>query len=182
MFIHIDPDSRLAKVILVAGMPLFAGFLVYQIVNFGRAFRSCGWPAADGVVVASVVERNRDMHGLPHSTAKIRYVYTVAGRRLENDTIAFGAARGQMTWGYADDKVEKFPKGRAVSVYYDPENPEMSCLERGGLGWEDCFMLLVCGAGIILGARELWKAIRWLTRSPGEDVSRESDPLGAPPA
>jgi len=165
VFFHVDPNSWLAKVILVAGLPLFAGVLVYQVMHFGRALRSCGWPAAAGVVVESMVERHRDMHGLPHSTAKVRYRYTVAGRQLENDTIAFGAVRGQLTWGYADAKVEKFPKGRAVPVYYDPEHPEVSCLEPGGLSWEDCFMLLVCSGGIAGGAREVGKAIRWLRRN-----------------
>jgi hypothetical protein len=159
---HVDPDSWLAKVILVAGLPLFVGFLVYVMMNFGRALQSYGWPAADGLVVESVVEKLWDMHGLPHSKAKIRYVYPVAGRQLENDTIAFGGVRGQLTWGYADSKAGTFPKGRAVPVYYDPEHPEVSCLERGGVGWEDCFMLVVSGAGIALGARELRKAIRRL--------------------
>ncbi|MCI0360523.1 MAG: hypothetical protein L0211_18760 [Planctomycetaceae bacterium] len=91
MFIHVDPDSRLGKVITVAGLPLFAALLLYQLADFGRAFRSCRWPAAAGVIVESV-----------------------------------------------------------------------SCLEQGGLGWEDGFMLLVGTAGIILGARDLCQAIRWL--------------------
>jgi hypothetical protein len=162
VFVHIDPESRLAKVIVVAGVPLFGAMLAYAMVSFWRAGRSCAWPAADGVIVESVVERGRDMHGIPHSTAKIRYAYTVAGQRLENDTIAFGAVRGHLTWGYADGKVEKFPKGRAVPVYYDPVHPEVSCLEPGGVGWEDCFMVLVSGGGIFAGTRELRKAIRWL--------------------
>ena len=162
MFIHIDPNSSLAKVILVAGLPLFAGLLVYLTLNFDRAFRSCDWPAANGVVVESVVERKRDMHGLPRSTAVVRYVYTAGGRQLENWTIAFGVARGKLTWGYADAKVEKFPKGQAVPVYDDPEQPDVSCLEQGGLGWEDGFMLLVCSTGITLGVKGAWKAIRWL--------------------
>jgi hypothetical protein len=176
MCIHIDPDSRLGRVVVVLGLPFFAALLVCQMVNFGRAFRSCGWPAARGVIVASAAERARDVHGLPYSMAKVRYTYASAGRQLENGTIAFGLFRGMLTWGYADAKVKTFPTGRVVSVYYDPAHPEVSCLERGGLGWEDCLMLLVVIAGITHGARELRKAIPWL--APNKSLHETAAPNG----
>jgi hypothetical protein len=75
MFIHIDPDSRLGRVVIVVGLPIFAALLVYQMVNFGRAFRRGGWPAAAGVIIESIVERTWDVHGLPHSKAKVFYSY-----------------------------------------------------------------------------------------------------------
>jgi hypothetical protein len=161
---HIDPDSRLGRVVLAVGLPIFAALLAYQMLNFGRAFRSCGWPAAQRVIVESVVERARDVHGLPHSKAKVRYTYAPAGRQLENKTIAFGVFRGILTWGYANATVERFPKARGVSVYYDPDDPEVSCLQQGGLAWEDCLMLLIGIAGTTHGARALRKAIRWLSK------------------
>jgi hypothetical protein len=174
MFIHIDPDSRLGRAVIVVGLPIFAALLVYQMVNFGRAFRSCAWPAAAGVIVESIVENARDVHGLPHSKAKVFYTYAPAGRQLENGTIAFGVFRGMLTWGYGEAKVKTFPKGRVVSVYYDPDHPEVSCLEPGGLGWEDCLMLLVVIAGITHGARELRKAIRWL--APNKSLHQTAAP------
>ena len=176
MFIHIDPDSRLGRVVIVVGLPLFAALLVYQMVNFGRAYRSCGWPAAAGVIVESLVERVWDVHGLPHSKAKVFYTYALAGRQLENGTIAFGVFRGMLTWGYAEAKVKTFPKGRVVSVFYDPDHPEVSSLEPGGLAWEDCLMLLVVIAGITHGTRELRKAIRWL--APNKSQHQTAAPSG----
>jgi hypothetical protein len=113
---------------------------------------------------------------LPHSNAKVFYTYAPAGRQLENGTIAFAVFRGVLTWGYAEAKVKTFPKGRVVSVYYDRDHPEVSSLERGGLGPEDCLMLLVVIAGITHGARELRKAIRWL--APNKLLRRTAAPSG----
>jgi hypothetical protein len=70
-----------------------------------------------------------------------------------------------LTWGHADKKAEQFPKGQAVSVSYDPDHPELWCLEPGGLEWEDCFMLLVCAGGLVLGIKEIRNFARWLQRT-----------------
>ena len=164
MFIHVDPNSRVAKVILVLGLPMFVTVLWIQSVGFSRAYRSLRWPATDGVIVESRVEREWGIHG-PHSTAKIRYAYVVPGNKFENDTIAFGLVRGMLTWGYSDREVQRFPKGRAIDVFYDPGHPEVSCLERGGLGWEDCFMLVVSGGGIVMGMKHLWNFARRLLKA-----------------
>ncbi len=47
----------------------------------------------------------------------------------------------------------KFPKGIAAKVFYDPVHPEISCLETGGIGWEDIFMLIVSIGGIFMAWR-----------------------------
>jgi hypothetical protein len=81
-----------------------------------------------------------------------------------------------LTWGYAESKVKTFPKGQVVSVDYDPDHPEVLCLERGGLGSEDRLMLLVVIAGITHGTRELRKAIRWL--APNKSLHQTAAPSG----
>jgi hypothetical protein len=161
MFVHIDPDSKLAKIILVLGIPFFATVLWFQLASFSCAYRSQNWPTAGGVIAESRVERLWGIHG-PHSELRIRYTYVVAGKRLQNDTVAFGLCRGCMTWGHADRKAGQYPKGRVVKVFYDPDNPELACLEPGGLGWEDGFMLLVYVSSLVLGMKELRNFARWL--------------------
>lgn len=167
MFVHIDPDSKLGKTIFVLGLPLYATVLWLQLLSFSRACRSLNWPAADGAIAESRVERNWGIHG-PHSTLIIRYTYVAAGKRLQNDTVGFGLFRGMLTWGHADRKAGQYPKGRAVKVFYDPDNPELACLETGGVGWEDCLMLPLFAACLVLGIKELRNFARWLltTRSP----------------
>ncbi len=101
------------------------------------------------------------MHG-GHSTAKIRYKYTVGGTEYENDKIEFGLYRGIMTWGHADRLINRFPDGRQVEIYYDPSRPSLSSLVCGGIGWEDVFMFPICAAGIIYGMKNLRIFIKWL--------------------
>jgi len=165
MYVHIDPNSKTAKVLLVLGvLPLMTFLLWWELGTILRSFRSLNWPTAAGVILDSKVDRMRDMHGIPSSTARIRYRYAVAGWNFDNETIAFGAARGSLTWGYADRKVQKFPRGQIVEVSYDPDHPQESCLEPGGLGWEDGAALLLCITGICLGMKQLGEFLCWLFR------------------
>ena len=149
MHVHVDPNSPWAKVIIVLGSPLFVAFLWFQALNFFRAYESRTWPTAKGTIVTSEVERDFGPNG-PRVMATVRYAYKVGQEEFENDKIAFGLFRGMMTWGYADRKVSKFPQGQMVDVFYDPHEPGVSCLEQGGIGWEDIFMLFVSGSGTVM--------------------------------
>ena len=163
--IHIDPDSKLAKVLMVLGvLPGATVVLWLELGQLFRAFRSTRWPATPGIILESRVKRGTVHPGIPTSDPEIRYRYVVNGRPFENDTIAFGLARGSLTWGYASRKVEKFPKGQAADVRYDPERPDEACLETGGLGWEDPLCLCLAIAGICLGMKFLGDFVRWLFR------------------
>ena len=152
VFFHVDPNSKLGKAILLLGIPIFGAFLYFQLLNFSRAIRSLWWPRTSGTVTVSEIERVTTMHGT-HHRANIHYDYAVAGARYQNDTIAFGLFRGMLTWGHADRKVRAYPRGQPVTVFFDPKRPNLSCLEPGGLAWEDVVMLIVSIAGLRLGAK-----------------------------
>jgi hypothetical protein len=166
MFFHIDPDSKLGKGVLILGLPLFALFLWFEVRGIYRSHRCREWPTAPGVILESKVERKHDVHGIPSSSPRITYQYTVGLQQFENNTINFALAGGAMTWGFADRKVEEFPKGKLVDVLYDPNHPEKSCLETGGLGWEDYFLLVVAVSGICFGIKMFGAFLRWLIGSP----------------
>ena len=161
--LHLDPNSKAAKVILVFGIPIFAAFLLCQCVAFCRSARSYWWPIADGVVTKSTTHDVMTEHG-KHEEADITYAYAVNGTRYQNDTIAFGVFRGMTTPGHAHNVLERFPQGAAVAVYYDSHRPNISCLQRGGIGWEDVLMFPVSASGIVLGLRTLTS---WLRRRRG---------------
>lgn len=164
--IHIDPDSKLAKVIMVVGvLPGATVVLWLELGHLFRSFRSTRWPAAPGIILESRIKRGTVHPGIPTSDPQIRYRYTVNGLPYENDTIAFGLVRGSLTWGYASRKVGKFPKGQVVDVHYDPERPGDACLETGGLGWEDPLCLCFAVVGICFGMKFLGEFVRWLLRS-----------------
>jgi hypothetical protein len=164
---HIDPDSKLAKVLMVVGvLPGATVVLWLELGHLFRSYRSTNWPATPGTIIESRVEHG-SVHGIPTSNPRILYHYAANGRQLENDTIAFGLVRGSLTWGYAKRKVDKFPKGQIVDVYYEPSRPDNACLETGGLGWEDPLCLLFAFAGICLGMKFLSQFLLWLLRPRG---------------
>jgi hypothetical protein len=178
MFIHVDPNSRLAKVILVVAIPIWAILLWLEMDEFALSYRSTNWPVANGTILKSKVETHTDMHGISHSTAKIDYAYAVQGQRFENHKIAFGLGRGELTWRYAARKVAAWPQGKAAAVHYDPADPRVSCLESGGCGWEDCAFVFIACLGLVLGSRTACVAVgrvwaRW--QLPHADLPRPTD-------
>ena len=162
---YIDPDSKSAKVLMVlVGLPVCTVILWILLSGFFRAYRSMGWPTSQGLILESLVQRN-NFHGIPSSTAKIRYQYFVAGQQFENDTIMFGPGNGCSIWGYADRTVAKFPKGQKVDVYYDPDNSAISCLERGAFCWEDVPFLFLMVFCMCIGIKIFADFLRWLLLS-----------------
>jgi hypothetical protein len=164
MFVHIDPDSKLAKVMVVVGVLPGATFLLWlELGHLFRSYRSTNWPVTPGTISESKIEHG-NVHGIPTSHPHIRYHYVANGLPFENDTIAFGLVRGSLSWGYAKRKIDKFPKGQIVDVHYDPSRPEDACLETGGMSWEDPICLLFALAGICLGMKFLSQFLVWLLR------------------
>jgi hypothetical protein len=159
--VHVDPNSKAGKVILVLGIPMFVAFLWFQGVAYCRSARSLRWTSVNGVVTEAKVKDVVTQHGR-HEEAKIKYAYTVNGVRHENDTIAYGLFRGMLSWGHARRVAERYPGGTPVKVFYDPQRPGVSCLEPGGLGWEDVFMCIVSLGGVIMGTKQ---AATWLRRA-----------------
>jgi hypothetical protein len=97
---------------------------------------SSEWPATTGVVTASAVTRKfippqewgfeaRTSPGMYLYRASIEYRYTVDGRVYNGTRIGIGIRIAPSVL------VERYPKGRAVSVYYDGEHPERALLIPG---------------------------------------------------
>ena len=153
MFIHVDPNSKLAKVILMLGIPFGATILWFVMGEIELSFQSTKWPVANGTILKSRVETHTDVHGIPHSTAKIEYAYLVNGRRFENDKLAFRLVRSHMTRASAEKEIAAWPPGKAAAVHYDPLHPAISCLEPGGIGWTDCTFALLASFGLVMGTK-----------------------------
>jgi hypothetical protein len=162
--IPIDPDSKLAKVIMVLGvLPGATVVLWLELAHIFRSYRSTNWSVTPGTISESKIEHG-SVHGIPTSHPHIRYRYGVNGLQFENETIAFGLVRGSLSWGYAKRKVDKFPKGQIVDVHYDPSRPQDACLETGGISWEDPICFLFALAGICFGMKFLSQFLSWLLR------------------
>jgi hypothetical protein len=90
----------------------------------------------------------------------VRYEYVVGGRTYTCDRVSFGdhsssdAARAQAI-------VKRYPKGRKVTAYYDPEDPSLAVLERGTSGWTYAplgmgLLLLVIGGSLLVRTLRRW--------------------------
>lgn len=139
--------EKLGGLVFVAG---FCGFFAFMgamgLLDLIREVRlareSVRWPATEGEVVDVAVFRAGG------GGARIVYRYTVDGRAHESRRIAFvNRARGRTR----SELAAEYPAGRAVTVRYDPDDPETAVLEPGvttGLIVEGG---LVSGGFVLLG-------------------------------
>ncbi|KKL50012.1 hypothetical protein LCGC14_2309750 [marine sediment metagenome] len=116
-----------------------AGF--FGIRGLIRARASADWPTAEGKVVASSVERHRNTGSRGSSTtyhAEILYEFSVEGTTFNGDRVAYGDY-GSGNSSHARRIVNRYPKGKSVTVYYMPDNPE-ECLLESGLKAQSWFL------------------------------------------
>ncbi len=104
--------------------------LFFGLRGLIRAKESLSWPTVPGTVEKSNVEYQRGDKGGGTYHAVIRYVYTVGGVKHSGDRVAYGDY-GSSDSSHAQGVVDEYPKGKAVKVYYLPENPGECLLEPG---------------------------------------------------
>lgn len=113
----------------------------WTILQDARA--SASWPSAEGRVIGSEVTRSTDADGGDSYSPEVTYSYTVENASYTNDLIKFGEnAYGSRN--KAEEIAANYPVGRAVTVYYDPEQPDLSALEPGVTAGS--FIVLCIGA------------------------------------
>ncbi len=136
--------AGMAKMETIIGTVLCLGFTVPGIVLTGIGYnqlqherRSLAWPTTSGVITASEILENKQYRNsntrsdvVIYFEPSIRYRYTVSGRSYLSNQVSFGG------FNSTDPKeataiVNRYEKGRSVTVYYNPTRPEESVLETG---------------------------------------------------
>ena len=112
-------------------IPLLLMFIGAYILYFGcrnllRANESRTWPTAQGVIQNSSMDRG----SRGEYWAKVMYDFTVNATAFNGNRVAFGDY-GSTISSHAQGVVNRYPKGKAVTVYYDPKNPQACLLEPG---------------------------------------------------
>jgi len=101
------------------------------------AKQSADWPTVQGTVVSSEVQQERNtsrsngksrMKTTYH--AEILYDYVANGTTYSANKVSFGQVGGSSP-APARKIVNRYPKGKNVTVYYNPEKPETAVLEPG---------------------------------------------------
>jgi len=114
---------------------LALGALGYQMLFASRKRRrqsaeSLKWPNTPGVVVASSTKRHDRMGSSgSYETAHISYEYIVAGKKYKSTRFSFDdLEKLAMTEAQLQSILDKYPKGKELTVYYDPKDHQSSIL------------------------------------------------------
>lgn len=100
---------------------------------------SQSWPFAKGKILSSEVESELSAMRFLRANfwlykAKIEYEYSVGSQTHTGDTVCIGGEINTSFPKRAEERCQRYPVGSEVNVYYDPLDPETSCLEQEGEG------------------------------------------------
>ena len=124
------------RIPIVVPTLFFALFLVIGLAMLGFAGRAwwkstqvAQWPSVEGEWLQRSLAENSDSDGSTWQV-KVRYAYTVAGRRYEADRVAFGYVGSSGQAGH-QAIYDKLMSGDHVRVRYNPDNPAEAALAHG---------------------------------------------------
>lgn len=99
-----------------------------------RGRSSASWPTTLGEVVYASIEQHMDSDSDGSTSvtykAKVVYNYQVGGQALVGDRRRFSDSSSNNA-RRAQEAINRYPMGTQVTVYYDPNNPEICVLEPG---------------------------------------------------
>ncbi|MBP7902202.1 MAG: DUF3592 domain-containing protein [Spirochaetes bacterium] len=110
------------------------------------SIKSEKWPHVQGIVNRQypVLERIR---GNSSHVPKIRYNYQVEGKMYVSEKIGF--PNQKKTKSQLGEMYRKYQIGNSVDVFYNPEDPKVSCLEPGNFDY--FFFFMIGSVGILFG-------------------------------
>jgi hypothetical protein len=107
--------------------------------NAHGAAASEAWPSVTGEITLSDVT-----HSVRQSSSggnkwryipRLEYRYEIDGAEFTNDNIQFVSVSWEFKDRFKAERVTKpYPVGRKIDVFYDPEDPEESVLQKGSVG------------------------------------------------
>jgi len=149
-----------------------AGLTLYRDVQTIRQ-----WPSTEGVILSGEVTQHRvrqfTARGRPrtdeyHYSSRIAYTYTVDGEEYVSSQISIAKKfdrflatfSGTADAGYEGTWLARYPVGKKVPVYYDPDDPANALLERDEAWLAYLFFALAgvltfAGLGILNAVRHL---------------------------
>lgn len=130
-----------------------------------RSRRNKSWPSTIGTVMfaeVKMVESRSVTNGMVVDSVSyepyIKYAYSVAGRKCENDKFTAAVSPGIREPAGAEAILKGYPVGSQVDVYYNPLTPDDSVLVPGGSSGNMYFLLVwfVLFAASVIGIISQW--------------------------
>lgn len=152
--------KRINITVIVFFVVFLLGVVVlgYGCRDTRSAKESLHWPETPGVITASFVHEYTEIDDSePAFTPRIGYLYTVDGKTYSNDLISFEFKsmrnRSEKTKLWAEAVISDYPIGSAVTVYYNPANPQISVLQKGAAtDWKifwGCLFIAIGAIGVL---------------------------------
>ncbi len=119
---------------IALGFVLFGGGLLYLVTpGLWRSYHNQTWSKVTGKIVEArwqnkLVSQNAARLNFK-LIPKIEYSYMVNNTEYKGTTITLSSF-DELDKNLAKSKLEQYSTGRQVSVYYNPSNPVLSCLEQ----------------------------------------------------
>lgn len=143
------------------GTWLGAAMAVRSKKTITEAKASSKWPSTQGHITQSTVTFGPGgVHGTRLYRPEIEYEYEVSGVKQRANAVSFGPLTALSDPQFANDRVAKFPVGKAVAVFYNPENPEEAILEPGTNA--GAYIMFGIGLGVFIGGAIF--IIKWFMR------------------
>ncbi len=119
-------------------MTIGAILLFFGGRSLWRAWQSPAWPTARGVIVYGTLQKSQstvttsDDEEYTQATynAPIVFRFEVGGKRHYSNTRRFGQLAGSDS-EWASKIAQMYPLGREVTVWYNPDTPDLATLEPG---------------------------------------------------
>jgi len=121
---------------LIAISFIFFGYTVLSFYDsdISKGKESVNWYETTGVITSSYLATDTDYDSdygdSTTYTPKIEYKYSVNGINYSGNKVSFEIVSGT-DYSWAQSKVDSYYEGKVVSVYYNPNNPSESVLEKG---------------------------------------------------
>jgi hypothetical protein len=132
----VSPITQLFMGVLILAL----GFALVKMVLKTRTSKD--WANTVGTIIESRIEVQKDSEGQTDHPI-VAYEYTVNGQLFRSQQIDFGGEGSGGTG--AKSLVKKYPSGKSVTVYYNPNNPSEAVLERSAVG-----AMLMFGLGLVI--------------------------------
>ncbi len=115
------------------------------------------WPVAEGRMITSRVKEFRTSGNIrvARLCLELDYLYMIGDRILDGSRLDAGW-RCCGSEKMINEKLAAYPPGKALEVYYNPRNPEISMLEPG-IPWP---AMLLCGTGLVIFS-VIWPFLRF---------------------
>lgn len=150
--------------------------LMWGIASSRSALLSVRWPSVPGTVTVSTIKSSRSSKGGTTYGANIHYTYSVSAKNYVGTRVTFVDVSTSNS-SDARGTLARYPVGKAVNVFYNPNDPADAVLETGfTMG-----LLLPLGIGTIfalVGGLALINTAVSYVRASSES---EPEDIGLPP-